>query len=45
MTESARKSLIRQKELYLLFGKAMRPQEVGEFLTLSLPIRWGNPMP
>lgn len=28
LTESARKSLIRQKELYLLLGKAMRPQEV-----------------
>lgn len=28
LTENARKSLIRQKELYLLLGKAMKPQEV-----------------
>ena len=28
LTENARRSLIRQKELYLLLGKAMKPQEV-----------------
>lgn len=28
LIENARKSLIRQKELYLLLGKAMKPQEV-----------------